>query len=186
MEREERMQSRTLRRNFLKNLPSILSWSVRKPNSMMKDGIWHTTFSFSFWKKWKGIEIDTCKITHWWMLGRDFLILLTPDWEFWIVFNPAFFGHCEVCVLCPHNAAAHSLWEHQWSWKGQLVRNVSVQWSRADLCARTDPIRVARITAVTRNPNEQVEGRGRCLFVLSFFLFKRNGDCFSTTLHGVV
>lgn len=38
-------------------------------------------------------------------------------------------------------------------------------------------------TAVTWNPNEQVEGRGRCLFSLSFFLlFKRNGDCFSTRL----
>lgn len=57
MEREEKMQSRTLRRNFLKNLSSILSWSVGKPNSMMKDGIWHTTFSFSYVQVFLSLDI---------------------------------------------------------------------------------------------------------------------------------
>ena len=60
--------------------------------------LYNTTFFF-FPKKWKGIEIDTCTIIHWWMLGPNSLILLTRDWEFWIVFNPTFFRHCEVCCI---------------------------------------------------------------------------------------
>lgn len=47
MERKERMQKQNTEEEYFLNLSSILSWSIQKQNSMMNDGIQHTTFSYS-------------------------------------------------------------------------------------------------------------------------------------------